>query len=102
VFAQNYGEAGAIDFFRGKYPLPRVICGHNNYWYWGPGDTTVTTIIVIGGKKEDHLKSLNTVEEAAIIRSEYAMPYETNLPVFICRGLKLPISEIWKSVRFFI
>ena len=102
VFAQNYGEAGAIDFFRDKYPLPGVICGHNNYWYWGPGDTTRTTIIVIGGRKEDHLKSCDSVEEAAVIKSEYAMPYETNLPVFICRGLKLPISEIWKSVRFFI
>ncbi len=102
VFAQNYGEAGAIDFFRGKYPLPRVICGHNNYWYWGPGDTTDTTIIVIGGNKEDNLKSCNSAEQAAVIRSQYAMPYENNLPVFICRGLKRPIAEIWKSVKIFI
>ncbi len=102
VFAQNYGEAGAIDFFRAKYPLPRVICGHNNYWYWGPDDTTFTTVIVIGGRPEDHLKSLDSVEERGMIISKYAMPYETNLPVFVCRGLKLPYSVIWQRVKVFI
>jgi len=102
VFAQNYGEAGAIDFFRKDLPLPRVICGHNNYWYWGPGDTTFTTIIVIGGTKEDDLKSCDSVDQAGTIHSKYAMPYENNLPIFICKDLKLPIFVIWQSVRFFI
>jgi len=102
VFAQNYGEAGAIDFFRGKYRLPRVICGHNNYWYWGPGDTTFTTVIVIGGRKEDALKSCDSVEQASTIVSPHAMPYETDLPIYICRKFKVPFSEIWSKVRRFI
>ncbi len=102
IFAQNYGEAGAIDFFRKDFPLPRVICGHNNYWYWGPGDTTFTTLIVIGGAKEDHLKTCASVEQAGTVHSKYAMPYENNLPIFICKDLKLPVSVIWQRVRFFI
>ena len=102
VFAQNYGEAGAIDFFRGKYPLPRVICGHNNYWYWGPGDTTFTTVIVIGGRKADHLKSCDSVEQVGIIVSPHAMPYENDLPIYICKQFKVPFSLIWSRVRFFI
>ncbi len=102
IFAQNYGEAGAIDFFRKDFPLPRVLCGHNNYWYWGPGDTTFTTVIVIGGSKEDHLKTCASVVKAGMTNSRYAIPYENNLPIFICRGLKIPVSEIWKRVRFFI
>ncbi len=102
IFAQNYGEAGAIDFFHDKYPLPRVICGHNNYWYWGPGDTTFTTVIVIGGRREDHLKSCDYVEQAGVIGSPHAMPYETNLPIYICRQLKVPLSVIWQKARFFI
>jgi Dolichyl-phosphate-mannose-protein mannosyltransferase len=102
VFGQNYGEAGAIDFFSDKYPLPRVICGHNNYWFWGPGDTTFTTVIVIGGKREDHLQSCDSVQQVETIISPHAMPYETNLPVFICRHLKIPYSVLWRRVRFFI
>ncbi len=31
----NYGEAGAIDFFGGGYNLPKSISGHNSYWLWG-------------------------------------------------------------------
>ncbi len=102
VFAQNYGEAGAIDFFRKNYPLPRVICGHNNYWFWGPGDTTFTTVIVIGGNMEDNLRSCTSVKQVGIIHSEYAMPYENNLPIFICRQLKVPKKLIWERIRFFI
>ena len=102
VFARNYGEAGAIDFFRSDYRLPRVISGHNNYWYWGPGDTTFTTVIVIGGTMKGNLEVCDSVRQAAVIRDKYAMPYETDLPVFICKGFKIPFSEIWKRVRVFI
>jgi len=34
VICNNYGEAGAIDFFGPKYHLPKAISGHNNYWLW--------------------------------------------------------------------
>ncbi len=102
VYAQNYGEAGAIDFYQKDFSLPRVVCGHNNYWFWGPGDTTFTTVIVIGGSKEDHLQTCGSVEQAGIIQSKDAIPYENNLPVFICRHLKISYKVIWQSVRFFI
>jgi hypothetical protein len=48
IFAQNYGEAGAIDFFAKKYDLPRAISGHNNYWLWGPREYTGEIMIMIG------------------------------------------------------
>ncbi len=102
VFAQNYGEAGAIDYYRKYYPLPTVISGHNNYWFWLPSDTNFTTVIVIGGTKEDNLKSCEYVHRAATVKSNYAIPYENNLPVFICRKFKLPFKVLWKRVRFFI
>jgi len=102
IFAQNYGEAGAIDFFRKDFPLPRVLCGHNTYWYWGPGDTSFTTIIVIGGNKDDLLKTCTTVIQAGMTHCKYSMPYENNLPIYICRGVKIPFAKIWKRVRFFI
>lgn len=102
IFARNYGEAGAMDFYRSQYPLPKVISGHNNYWYWGRGDSTFTTILVIGGTLKGNLEVCDSVTEAAIIRDKYSMPYENNLPVFICRGIRIPFSEIWKRVKVFI
>jgi len=102
VFARNYGEAGAIDFFANKYLLPPVICPHNNFWFWGYGDTTRNILIVIGGNKEDHLRYFESVDSAGTIESKYSIPYENDQTIFICRGLKEPISEVWKKLRFFM
>jgi hypothetical protein len=102
VFGQNYGEAGAIDFFRYKYPLPPVISSHNNYWLWGYGDTTRGTIIVIGGTVNDHLKWCSYTQQVSEIKSKYAMPYETNTIICICKGLKFPYSFFWHEVKFYI
>lgn len=102
VFAINYGEAGAIDFFKNKYPLPNVICPHNNFWYWGYGDTTKDIVIAFGTSREDFLKSFSSVTPAATIQSEYAIPYENNLPVFVCRGIRVDIKEVWSKIKFFI
>ena len=33
----NYGDAGAIELYGKKYNLPRVVCGHNNYYLWSKG-----------------------------------------------------------------
>jgi hypothetical protein len=102
IFAQNYGEAGAIDVLGRRYGLPKALCGHNSYWFWGPGDWSGELMIIIGGDLEDHLESLEEVAPADTIRSRYAMPYENNLPVFVGRRLRRSVEEIWEQVRFFI
>ncbi len=51
IFAQNYGEAGAIDFFGPKYGLPPAISGHQNYYYWGPRQYTGQSMIVLGADR---------------------------------------------------
>jgi hypothetical protein len=100
IFGQNYGEAGAVDFLGRKYHLPRAISGHNNYWLWGPGIVdSGTIVIIIGGLREDHLRSFEEVDTADTVRSDYAMPYENNLPVFICRKLKLHVRDAWARIR---
>jgi len=48
IFANNYGDAGAIDFFGPKYGLPKAIGNHQNYWIWGPRDYTGESLIVLG------------------------------------------------------
>jgi hypothetical protein len=102
IYAQNYGEAGAIEFFGKQYNLPRVICGHNNYWLWGPGDFTGGVLIIVGGDKEDHLKSFESVQAVGEIDTEYAMPYERHLTIYVARHLKYPIGEAWARSKHYI
>jgi len=102
IFAGNYGEAGAIDFFGKKYGLPKAISGHNNYWLWGPGNHTGEIVITVGPRLEDVKKTFDQVELGATVVSEYAMPYESNLPVFICRKPKMSLKELWPRVKSYI
>ncbi len=103
VLARNYGEAGAIEYFSKKYPLPQVISFHNNYWYWLNEVTKeYDAVIIIGGNPEDHLKACGSAEQISLIENRYAMPYESNLPVYICRNLKINIKDIWNEEKRFI
>src|SRR5574341_814510 len=40
ILTQNYGEAGAVDFYGPAYGLPKAISGHNSYYIWGPDGCT--------------------------------------------------------------
>ncbi|MCA1815885.1 MAG: hypothetical protein LC746_05650, partial [Acidobacteria bacterium] len=99
VFARDFGEAGAIDFFGARYGLPKAIGKHQNYFLWGPRDYTGECVITVGEKLEDVQKSFNRVELAAVFTHPYVLPHENNLPVFVCRQPKAPLKEIWPRVK---
>ena len=101
VFVRNYGEAGALEYYAPRYPLPRVICTHNSYWYWGYPEQGVGTLIVLRGDEQDHRQACAELTLAAVHTCRYCMPYENNAPIFICRGLRPPLSEIWARERNF-
>lgn len=102
IGASNYGEAGAIDFFGKNYGLPNAISSHNSYWMWGPGDKTGEVLIVVGGSAKDYQTMYEDVEQAATITCEYAMPYETDLPVYLCRRPKMTLQQVWPHLKNFI
>jgi hypothetical protein len=78
-----------------------IITPHNNYWYWGPGPDG-GTLIVIGGTREDHERAFEHVEEAGRTGCGYCMPYETGVPLWIGRGWKVSLNQIWPQERRFI
>src|SRR5262245_7960606 len=99
AFVTNYGESGALELYSARYPLPRVICNHNSYWYWGVGATPITTFIRLGGDLEEYSKTYTDVTPAGVHQCRYAMPYEDNLGIFIVRGRRVPIEKRWPEVR---
>ena len=104
VYAQNYGEAGAIDYYRGRYDLPPVFSPHNSYWLWGQEfiKKDIEVIIIIGGTIEDHLRSLQDVRQVTVHRCLHCIPYENNLPIFIGKKLIRPFRDIWTTDKLFI
>ena len=48
IWAGNYGEAGAIEYFGPAYGLPPAVSGHNQYGFWGPGGNSNEVVVAIG------------------------------------------------------
>ena len=107
IYVRNYGEAGAIDFFGGKFGLPKASCGHNNYWLWGPPDWDGKVAIIFGDSNDleestkDVAAGFATVEHVATFTHKYIMPYENGRPIFVCRGAKGNIKDIWPREKGF-
>lgn len=99
IFADNYGEAGAIDFFGPKYGLPKAISGHQNYYLWGPASYTGEVVITVSSDLEDLQAIFEEVEPAATFTNKYVMPYENNSTIYICRRMKMPLREYWPKVK---
>ena len=102
IFGQNYGEAGAVNFYREKYGLPPAVSAHNNYWIWGyPKDFKADVIIVIGSRMEDNKKYFEDVKLFAHHFNKYGMPFE-NVDIFICKHPKKPLKDVWDKLKFYI
>jgi 4-amino-4-deoxy-L-arabinose transferase-like glycosyltransferase len=98
IFAQTYGQAGAIDLFGPKYGLPPAISGHQNYFLWGPRGYTGDSMIVMDDRKEDLERLFSSVQYVAHVDHPYSMPYQ-HFDVFYCSGLHEPMAQLWPRVK---
>jgi hypothetical protein len=97
----GYGPASAIEFFNRGHDLPRVVCGHNNWWLWGYGDGTATNAIVVGGDREDIAAVFDSVELATTFECGDCLPSENHKPIWIARRLRVPMATLWPKVKHY-
>ena len=98
IFANSYGQAGAIDFFGPKYGLPQAISGHQNYWYWGPRGYTGETVIVLGSDGRGDRQHFATVETAGRVEHPYSR-LDEHFDIFLCRRLNVNLQTLWPAVK---
>ena len=100
IFCQNYGEAGAIDFFGPKLGLPPALSGHQNYFLWGPRDWNGEVVLVLNTNDEDERDLFHSVEDLGqVVSSPWAMPYERRNHIYLCRDLKMSVRDLWPRVK---
>lgn len=98
IFGQNYGQAGAIDRFGPAMGLPKAISGHVTYYLWGPRDYTGEVMIVLDDDRETLEGLFESVELAGHVSHPYSMPYQ-HFDIWVCRGLRMPMAELWPRVK---
>ncbi len=100
IFCQNYGQAGAIDFFGSKYGLPPAVSGHQNYHLWGPREFSGELLLVIDWPGGDEPEQFRTVEDLGPVDSSpWAMPFEQRAHIYLCRDLKGDLRTLWPKLK---
>ena len=99
IFAQDYGQAGAIDFLGRRYGLHPALSGHQTWFLWGPRGYSGNCVIVLDDSRErleqlwDHVEYVGTSAD-----NPYAL--EKQIDVFICRGAKFgTLAELWPQIK---
>ena len=98
IFANNYGEAGAVDLFGPKLGLPPAISAHQSYFLWGPRGFRGDVVIVLQDDRESLERICASVEQAGTHFHPWGMAEENN-PIFVCRGLKTTLVELWPKLK---
>jgi hypothetical protein len=99
IFAQDYGQAGAIDFYGPRYGLPPALSGHQTYWLWGPRGYSGNCLIVLDDRRERLEELFDSVEFVGISADNpYAL--EQRIPVFLCKGAKFgTLEKVWPELK---
>jgi hypothetical protein len=94
IFANNYGEAGSVDFYGTYYGLPPVISYNDSYLFWAPDSINAEFFIKIG--QDDNLQNLfENVEIVGRISTPHARQYGT--PVYFCTGQKIDVNRFYRE-----
>jgi hypothetical protein len=97
LWAENYGEAGALKILGKKYNLPNPISRHGSFWIWGYGNKDADVWISLGNEKPSVQYVFEEVELVKIITHKYAIGEENGIPLYICRKPKIDIEKWWKG-----
>ena len=102
IYADTYGDAGALDFFGPQYGLPPAISSQNTYYLWGPGDSDGAVMIAIGASRIDLLKKY--YRSVTLVRTStepYKWIVEGPAPIYLCREPVAPLKDIWPNLRWY-
>ncbi|MGA8838923.1 MAG: hypothetical protein WB491_00355, partial [Candidatus Aquilonibacter sp.] len=100
IFGSNYGEAAAVDVY--GHDLPPAISGNNNYYLWGPRGYDGSVVIAINVDPAQWSAFCDSVRVVAHTGdSPYAMPYEVNRPIVLCRGMHPPLAALWPTFKHY-
>jgi hypothetical protein len=99
ILASNYGEAAAIDVYGGADHLPPAISEQNQYYLWGPRGYDGSVVIAVNAKPEFWSRICASSNIAATFGVPYAMPYERDRAILVCRGLPVPLEYAWARFK---
>jgi hypothetical protein len=100
VLAGTYSQASALNVLR-QEAAPRAVSGNMTYYLWGPDAGRGDVLIAYGLPRELLDRHYRSCMEAAYVEAPLARPWDSCLPVFVCRDPVGTMAELWPELRRF-
>ncbi len=98
LVGENYGQAGALDFYGPRLGLPPVVSAAGSYWFFGPGTKPGTVVISLGVSREDLETFFGTVTAAGRITNDWTVEEEQDLTVYVCEDPRETLQLLWPKL----
>jgi hypothetical protein len=95
VYANNYGQAGAFDFYGKRYNLPAPVSVNDSYIFWAPDSLTSRNFIISDDQPGDIPRLFKTYREIGEIKNDCFR--ENGLKVFLCQDPDPALNEFFKK-----
>lgn len=103
IFAGENDEAAALNLYGPGYGLPKAMSGSDTFWLRGYVNPPPRTLIVVGYVREELSPIFEQCEVAGTVTNPYGVENDLRDPpnIFVCRGLRVPLPELWDRVKRF-
>lgn len=98
LYGNNYGQAGALEFYGRELGLPHVVSLAGSFYLFGPGKRSGKVVIFLGVELSD-VQDLGcrSLTEMTRVKNPWGVTEEQDVPILLCRQPKQTIQEIWKA-----
>lgn len=100
ILAQNYGEAGAIDYYGPALGLPGAVSPHLTYWYWAPPNLDPSAAILVGFDEQEANRLFADCRVAGTISNDLGIHNEEyGNTIMVCTNPRQPLWKLWPDVQ---
>jgi len=99
LFCDNYGEAGAVNFYGKKYHLPEVYSDNASFLYWLPNNIHIDNLLLVTDDKNEMQHSFVHDFASAVVTDSVTNPYarEKGSLIILFKGANEKFNEMFKQ-----
>lgn len=95
IYAENYGQAGAIRYYGRRFGLPEPVSFSDNFLLWAPDSIRGDILIYVNDEVEEISYFFSDVRLAGTIGDPHAR--ESGLQVYLCRGPRNRFDDFYHA-----
>ncbi|MEU1805622.1 hypothetical protein [Streptomyces sp. NPDC019937] len=104
IFAENYGEAGALTRYGPRHGLPHPYSGHMSYADWDPPPAAADgPVLLVHQDGSDRVtRHFTGCRQVARVDNRHGVDNEeSHAAVVLCTGTARSWPELWPALRHF-